>query len=189
MDHNPAIGVTAAKATPRDRILSDVELRALWAAMEKPGDFEAVKLSAEMSLALRVALVTLQRGGEVVGMRRSEIDRAGRKWTIPASRMKGKRPHVVPLSDLALSLIDEADEIIGGSEFVFQSPRSGSAMDRRAFTRAMARLVRAIGIERASPHDFRRAGVPTSPASASASRASSSARCWATPATPAARPR
>ena len=112
-----------------------------------------------MRLAMRMALLTLQRGGEVVGMRWSEIDRQNRLWTIPAERMKGKRPHRVPLSEPALALLDEADEIIGGKEFVFQSPRAENAMDRHAFSRAFARFTKQLKIPRATPHDFRRTGA------------------------------
>ena len=146
VDHNPAIGVAAAKAKPRERMLSDAELCTLWSVLEKPGAFQDVKLSTEMSLALRMALVTLQRGNEVVGMRWSEIDRDAKTWVIPSERMKGKRQHLVPLSPLALELLELAGQDIGGKEFVFQSPRSQLSMDRRAFTRAMARIVKAVGI-------------------------------------------
>lgn len=35
---------------------------------------------------------------------RSEVDLKGNVWTIPASRMKGKRPHRVPLTDRAVEI-------------------------------------------------------------------------------------
>jgi integrase len=89
----------------------------------------------------------------------SEIDRQNRLWTMPAERMKGKRPHRVPLSESALAILDEAEEIIGGSEFVFQSPRAETAMDRHAFSRAFARLAKQLKMPRATPHDFRRTGA------------------------------
>ena len=119
-------------------MLSHPEIRAIWWACQRPREVEGLALSEDMGLSLRMAMTTLQRGGEVVGMRWDEIDRKAKTWTIPAVRMKGKRPHKVPLSELALSLLNEADEVIGGKEFVFQSRRSQSAMDRRAFTRAMS---------------------------------------------------
>jgi integrase len=118
-----------------------------------------------MGVALRMAAVTLQRGGEVVGMRWDEVDRPSKVWLIPASRMKGKRPHLVPLSDLALTLLDEAARLTqgNGSEYVFASPRMEDAqdahLDRHAFSRAMARLVSNLEIPRASPHDLRRTGA------------------------------
>ncbi|WP_026613398.1 tyrosine-type recombinase/integrase [Ensifer aridi] len=161
IDHNPAHSIAVVNSEPRERMLSDDEIRSIWQACARPGRVEGLAMTEDMGLALRMALVTLQRGSEVVGMRWEEIDRNGRTWTIPAARMKGKRPHLVPLSELAISLLDEADELIGGKEFVFQSPRNGEqfAIDRRAFTRAMKRIVTALKIPRATPHDFRRTGA------------------------------
>ncbi|MBB4524622.1 UNVERIFIED_ORG: integrase [Rhizobium sophorae] len=161
IDHNPANSIAVVNSEPRDRVLADEELRRIWQACKRPGEIENLTLSEDMGIALRMALVTLQRGGEVVGMRWTEIDREARTWTIPAARMKGKRAHLVPLSEPALSLLDEAEEMIGGKEFVFQSPRSDDdvSMDRRAFTRAMNRIVTALKIPRATPHDFRRSGA------------------------------
>lgn len=159
IDYNPAHDIAVMMPRVRDRVLSEAELRAFWRACEAPAEIEGLALSIEMSLALRMAAVTLQRGGEVVGMRWEEVDESRRLWTIPATRMKGKRAHVVPLSDLALSLLDEARHTIGGEAFVFQSPRTDTHLERRAFTRAMKRITDAIGIANATPHDLRRTGA------------------------------
>jgi integrase len=51
-------------------------------------------------------LVTGQRREEVAGMRWSELDRELREWTIPGERTKNSKTHVVPLSSLAVRLID-----------------------------------------------------------------------------------
>ena len=163
IEHNPALSVAVAKPTPRDRVLTDDELKSIWGALEAPGSVKELELSPEMALALQMAAVTLQRGGEVVGMQWQEIDRKARLWRIPADRMKGKRPHIVPLSSLAIELLDRAKALIGGDNFVFQSKFSRSEeadhLDRRSFSRAMARLVKAIGIPHATPHDLRRTGA------------------------------
>ncbi|MDX0531501.1 tyrosine-type recombinase/integrase [Sinorhizobium medicae] len=161
IDHNPAHGIAVVNSEPRERLLSDAEIRSIWESCARPGRVEGLTMTEDMGLALRMALVTLQRGSEVVGMRWEEINREARIWIVPAARMKGKRAHLVPLSDLAMSLIEEADELIGGKEYVFQSPRNGEqfAIDRRAFTRAMKRVVTALKIPRATPHDFRRTGA------------------------------
>lgn len=162
-DHNPALDIAVAMPTARRRVLSDDELRAFWKAAERPDEIEHLTLSKLMGIALRMAAVTMQRGGEVVGMRWDEIDRPARTWLIPPERMKGKKAHLVPLSDLALTLLDEAAaEAEGnGSDYVFPSPRSEEDVhiDRRAFSRAMNRLVAAIKISDATPHDLRRTGA------------------------------
>ena len=51
------------------------------------------------ALALRFAILTAARTGEVIGARWSEIDMAEAVWTVPADRMKAAREHRVPLSD------------------------------------------------------------------------------------------
>lgn len=163
IEHNPALDIAVAGPQNRTRILTDKELRAVWTACVRPDDVEDLTLSALMGVALRMAAATLQRGGEVVGMRWSEIDRPAKTWLIPASRMKGKKPHLVPLSKLALALLDEAARLTegNGSEFVFPSPRSekDAHLDRRAFSRAMNRLAAAVKINDATPHDLRRTGA------------------------------
>jgi site-specific recombinase XerD len=162
---NPAHDIAVVMPEARERVLTDKELRTFWRACEKPHEVEDLALSLEMGIALRMAAVTLQRGGEVVGMKWCEIDRAAKVWLIPAARMKGKKAHLVPLSDMALDLLDEAREEMegNGSEYVFPSPRSAkdvdTHLDRRAFTRAMKRIITAVKIERATPHDLRRTGA------------------------------
>lgn len=71
-------------------------------------------------VALEFLTLSAARTGEVIAARRSEIDEAEKIWTMPASRMKAKREHRIPLSDQALALIQsvkhhaEADSIFRG---------------------------------------------------------------------------
>jgi integrase len=71
------------------------------------------KLAAKESRAanaLQFTILTCVRTAEVTGMKWSEVDWEAKTWTIPASRMKGrkkdKKPHVVPLSDAALTVLN-----------------------------------------------------------------------------------
>lgn len=163
IDHNPALDIAVAVSAPRQRVLTDDELLAVWKACSAPENVEDLALSPLMGVALRMAAATLQRGGEIIGMRWAEIDRQAKTWLIPAERMKGKRAHLVPLSRLALALLDEAAALTGGngSEYVFASPRSeqDSHIDRRAFSRAMNRLIAVLKLASATPHDLRRTGA------------------------------
>lgn len=166
---NPAHDIAVVMPNARERVLTDEELKAFWQACMRPSEVEDLNLSLEMGVALCMAAVTLQRGGEIVGMKWDEIDRASKTWTIPASRMKGKKTHIVPLTDLALAMLDKAIEVApkkkndNGSEYVFPSPRSkeDDHLDRRAFSRAMNRIVKALKQESATPHDLRRTGATT----------------------------
>jgi integrase len=76
--------------------------------------------------ALHLAVLTACRSGEVRGADWAEIDLEAKLWTIPASRMKPKRPHRIPLSEPAEALLRG---MVGeGSEkphagLVFSSPK------------------------------------------------------------------
>jgi integrase len=57
------------------------------------------------ALALRFAILTAARTGEVIGATWREIDLTGKLWTVSASRMKAGREHRVPLSGAAMALL------------------------------------------------------------------------------------
>jgi integrase len=82
---------------PRMRVLSDDELRALWLGLDAhPGAAaDAVRLRALLG----------QRGQETAGMRWSEVDLDAGIWSLPGTRTKNKRPHVVPLPSAALAVL------------------------------------------------------------------------------------
>lgn len=78
--------------------------------------------------ALEFTILTATRSNEVRGAKRSEINLVNKRWTIPAGRMKGRREHVIPLSDDAVKLI-KALPIIKGSDWLFTAPRGGKFSD------------------------------------------------------------
>jgi integrase len=75
---------------------------------------EAPQFVAELSSAagtagkaLRFLIFTVGRTNEVLGARWSEIDSTRAIWRIPGERMKMGENHSVPLSDAALTVLDE----------------------------------------------------------------------------------
>ena len=60
------------------------------------------------AVALRFAILTAARSGEVRGATWAEIDSEARVWTIPADRMKAGKEHRVPLSDAAIAELQQA---------------------------------------------------------------------------------
>lgn len=60
------------------------------------------------SLALQTAILTATRSGEARGATWGEIDFEAGVWTVPAERMKMKRPHRIPLSPQALDILQAA---------------------------------------------------------------------------------
>ena len=66
-------------------------------------------------------LHTMVRPGEAAAAEWAEIDFIGKLWTIPASRMKKKRQHRVPLSSEMLEILEEMRVVSSRSQFIFPS--------------------------------------------------------------------
>ena len=64
------------------------------------------------------------RPGEAAGTCWSEIDVENALWTIPASRMKRNREHVVPLTPQILALLEEMKPLSGNRVHVFPGDRN-----------------------------------------------------------------
>jgi integrase len=69
--------------------------------------------------ALRLMLLTFVRTTELRGAEWTEIDLDKSEWRIPASRMKMKDPHIVPLSKQAVMLLREMKLLTGKWKYVF----------------------------------------------------------------------
>ena len=107
---SPVTGVERPhKEKIRSRVLTDDELRVLWLACGHEG------ASGE---AIRLMTLTGARRGEVGGMSRREVDQDHQLWNLPAERTKNGRPHTIPLSTQAWTLI-EARPRFAGCDFVF----------------------------------------------------------------------
>jgi integrase len=99
---NPVIGTRKpADPKPRDRVLSDAELVAIWRAC---GD-------DDYSRILRLLILLGSRRSEVGGMRWSELDLATGIWTLPAERSKNHRAHKITLPPAALETIRAASDL------------------------------------------------------------------------------
>jgi integrase len=120
----------------RDRVLRDEEITILWRACETIG--------WPFGPLVQLLLLTGQRREEVAAMRWSEIDLAKKLWTLPRERVKNGQAHEIPLSEAALSIINQLPRTSSASSFVFstkpQRPVSG-------FSRAKRRLDAAIEAE------------------------------------------
>ena len=96
------------------------EVGAFWAALTGVDGMGAA--------ALRFAILTAARSGEVRGATWSEIDLQAGVWTVPAARMKAGREHRVPLSDAAIKLL-EALPRLDGEDLLFPASRGGELSD------------------------------------------------------------
>jgi integrase len=101
--------------------------------------------------ALEFAILTAARSGEVMGGQWSEVNLTARVWTVPATRMKGRREHRVPLSDRAVQIL-KAMQSRKVSEFIFP----GSKQNRPLSVMALEMVLRRAKID-ATVHGFRSA--------------------------------
>jgi integrase len=156
----PTHGIEApAREVQRKRILTDEEIGILWKAFdEAPGTFAAF---------YKVLLLTGQRRGEVAGMRRGELSLDGTEpiWEIPGERTKNGETHLVPLSPLAVEIIQSVpnlgDFVFASSSRKTKSAISGFSDAKEYVEEAIARIKEERKLQHAfekdwRPHDFRR---------------------------------
>lgn len=128
----------------RSRVLDDKELRALWRVTDT--------LGYPYGDLFRLLALTAQRKSEVAEARWREFDLDTKRWTIPAERMKAAAPHVVPLSDAVIDVLNGLPRFKKGDHLfstVFgEKPVNG-------FSKAKARLDRLMAAELgAEPPEF-----------------------------------
>ena len=100
-------------------------------------------------LAIELLVLTATRSGEVRLSDWSEVDLDAKTWTIPAVRMKMKEEHVIPLSDRATEVLQQA-KAMGDDGLIFPGMRSGRPMSDMT----MSKLVKELGYS-VDIHGFR----------------------------------
>jgi len=91
--------------------------------------------------ALKLSAFLLCRPGELRAAVWSEFDLSAAVWTIPAARMKMRRPHKVPLSLQVLSILADLKDRAGPGEYLFPSIRTANRpMSENTLNAALRRL-------------------------------------------------
>jgi integrase len=108
-----------------------------------------------VAVALEFTVLTAGRQGETRGARWSEIDLDAGLWTIPAARMKMRRPHRVVLNEPAMAILRERAQLKGSEDdFVFPGRKAGKPLSQHV----MKTLMRYMGYNGvATAHGFRSA--------------------------------
>ncbi len=146
LDANPAAVVKKrVREAPRDRVLMDDEMKALWWAADG--------LTDPSRGMIKLLILTGARRDEIRCMTWGELDLEKGVWTLPKARNKGNRDHVVPLSKEAKAILEALPKL---GEFVFttdgKKPYAGQV-------RLKIILDKAVGAENWEPwvfHDIRR---------------------------------
>lgn len=136
----------------RERVLTDDEIRDVWAAlddMEGPACYPAY---------IKTLLLTMTRRHEASNIRAEEIN--GDVWVIPSGRYKNKRDHAIPLSEAALKVLPK------GKGFLFSTTDGKKAFSNFSpakvkLDQKIASIRKAEGRAKMPPwtlHDLRRTG-------------------------------
>lgn len=137
IESNPAtdLDVIAAQVPQRKHHphIALAELPGLLKAMDAFGG------SPEVLSALRMLMLTAVRPGEVRGATWDEFDLDAAIWSIPAERMKMRRPHIVPLPSQAVEIVRAMKMLTGKCALVFPSPQKPRvAMSENTMNKALA---------------------------------------------------
>jgi integrase len=109
IDVNVAAQTNKHEEIARNRVLSDAELRTIWNALPERGDYRDL---------MRLLILTGARLREIANLSWSEVDLDNATITLPPSRTKNHREHVIPLSAPSLEILkgrarDERELVFG----------------------------------------------------------------------------
>jgi integrase len=79
--------------------------------------------AAVTRLAMKLMALTFVRTSELIGARWEEFDLEAQRWDIPASRMKMKTPHIVPLATQTVNVLQTLKLVSGHSSLLFPGER------------------------------------------------------------------
>jgi integrase len=169
LENNPVINTNKSEEKPRERVLSDHELRAIW---KHAGD-------DHFGSIIKLLMLTGQRADEIASLSWEELTETTvpeRRVTdtirlpqfnikaidLPPERTKNRRPHIVPLSEPAAAILAEQPQRATDDgelrEFVFGIGQRGFSGWSRCKERQDKRITKEQGepLDHWTPHDLRR---------------------------------
>ena len=138
-DRNPVADLKGALApTPEKHHAAIVDPEGIGALLRA---IDGYKGSHVTRCALQLAPLLFVRPGELRRAEWAEIDLEAAEWNIPASKMKMRQPHLVPLSRQAIAILEELQPLTSRSQYVFPGGRSSKRpMSENALTAALRRM-------------------------------------------------
>jgi integrase len=101
-------------------------------------------------LALEFLILTASRTAEVLKAHWSEVDFATKIWTRPASHMKAKIEHAVPLTPRMIEILKALPREGGDNSLIFEGTKAGRPLGRNA----LSKIVGTMGVD-CTVHGFR----------------------------------
>ena len=117
------------------------------------GKIDSTNISILTRCAIRLLTLTAVRPGELRAAPWSEFNLDAATWTIPAERMKARRPHVVPLPRQAVAILRQLETISGEYPLLFPGQQKA---ERPMSENTINKALRLMGYEgRQTGHGFR----------------------------------
>lgn len=143
IDRNPCIGVEKNPEVKRKRYLDREELERLNQALATETDQQGANI-------LRLMLLTGCRKGEAMSARWEQLDLYNGLWIKAGSETKQKTEHRAPLSEPAITLLRQIDEV---GKYVF--PANSATGHRVALNKTWARIQADADLQDVNMHDLR----------------------------------
>ncbi len=156
---NPADAIKASSIgtfQARERAMSPKEIGILFRELENYSCYPTLKL------AVKFVLLTLVRKSEFIHATWDEIDFKNRQWVIPKGRMKGRKEHVIYLSDQAMDILTGMKVCAMGSDYLMpgrydiKKPLSNAALNNVIDGSVKRINEKGIEFEPVTVHDLRR---------------------------------
>ncbi|HAU5557211.1 tyrosine-type recombinase/integrase [Proteus mirabilis] len=156
---NPADAIKASSIgtfQARERAMSPKEIGILFRELENYSCYPTLKL------AVKFVLLTLVRKSEFIHATWDEIDFKNRQWVIPKGRMKGRKEHVIYLSDQAMDILTGMKICAMGSDYLMpgrydiKKPLSNAALNNVIDGTVKRINEKGIEFEPVTVHDLRR---------------------------------
>lgn len=132
---------------PRQRALSEDEIRVVWAAFTTMG--------YPFGVLGQLLLMLGQRRGEIAAMSWSQLDLDRGVWRLPARITKTEVEHMLPLVPIVTDLLRNVPQI-DGHDLLFPANRDGSGNPVSGFSKALVTARRLSGVPDFTWHDLRR---------------------------------
>lgn len=109
--------------------------------------------------AVKLLMLTFVRTSELINAKWEEFDFEAKRWEIPAERMKMRKPHIVPLSQQVVEILQEQQKLTGKWQWVFPNQvRPMKSMSNCTVLNALKRLGYK---DRMTGHGFRALAMST----------------------------
>jgi len=143
IEHNPIIGTPKPDdGKPRERVLSDSELAAIWRAC-RDDDYGRI---------IRLCILLGSRRQEIGGLRWSELDLESARWRLAAERSKTGKAHELPLMPMARAIVESVPRMASRDQLFGTRSHNGFT----AWDREKQALDERCGVRDFTVHDVRR---------------------------------